>query len=95
MKRFSVVAEAGGAEEALSIATRLSVDLVIMDVRLPGIDGVEATRRLLKLSPDTIVILVSTYPASDLPSGLQTCGAAGFVPKEELTAGTILDLFNR
>lgn len=58
---FVVVAEAASGEAALAAAAETQPDLVLMDVNLPGIDGVEATRRLLREDAPPVVILLSTY----------------------------------
>ena len=81
---LTIVGEATSGEEAVELATRLRPRLVLMDVRLPGIDGIEATRRILAIAPATVVVLVSTHRQTDLPGGWATCGAAAFWPKEEL-----------
>ena len=64
-----------------------------MDINLPGINGIEATRRITAAHPDAIVLLLSTYQAADLPSGADTCGAAGYVNKEEFGPAVVLDLW--
>jgi DNA-binding NarL/FixJ family response regulator len=56
-----------------------------MDINLPGISGIEATRRIVEAVPGTRVILLSTYQADDLPADALTCGAAAYVRKEDLT----------
>ncbi len=56
-----------------------------MDINLPGINGIEATRRLTAAQPDVIVLLVSTYSADDLPDEASACGARAYVHKAELT----------
>ncbi len=81
--------EATTGEEAVELAARIQPDLVLMDVRLPGIDGIEATRRILAAAPETRVLLVSTHEAHDLPSGLASCGAIGFVRKQDLSVDTM------
>jgi two-component system invasion response regulator UvrY len=81
---LTVVGEATTGEEAVELAVRLRPRLVLMDVRLPGIDGIEATRRILALAPSTVVVLVSTHRQADLPRGWATCGAAAFLRKEDL-----------
>lgn len=80
---FTVAAEAISGEEALDLATLLRPDLVLMDVHLDGIDGVEATRRLLAMVPSAVVVLMSTYDPSDLPAEALTSGAARYVDKAE------------
>jgi len=79
-----LVGEATSGEEAVELATRLRPRVVLMDVRLPGIDGIEATRRILAVAPATVVVLVSTHRQDDLPGGWRTCGAVAFWRKEEL-----------
>jgi two-component system, NarL family, invasion response regulator UvrY len=80
--RFVVVGEAESGEEAVTLAMRLRPELVVMDVRLPGIDGIEATRRILINDPETVIVLVSTRGQAELPVSVGECGAAGFLPKE-------------
>jgi two-component system, NarL family, invasion response regulator UvrY len=79
---YTVVAEAADGEEAVALALSLRPDLVLMDVWLPGINGIEATERILARQPSTTVVLVSTVRRWDLPSDLLACGAAGFLQKE-------------
>jgi two-component system invasion response regulator UvrY len=81
---FVVVAEAEDGEQAVDLAERLDPDLVVMDVRLPGINGMEATRRIVARDPSVAVVLVSTVRREDLPADLLACGAVGFVQKEAL-----------
>ena len=80
---FELVGEAETGEEALETVRRLRPDLVLMDVNLPGIDGIEATRRILSEFPGTVVLLLSTYEASEYERRVGECGAAAFVPKSE------------
>jgi len=89
---FELVGEARTGEEAVELARRLEPRLVLMDVRLPDIDGAQATRQILAARPGTVVLLVSTYPRSRLPSAVGTCGAAGFLPKEQLGPDTLAAL---
>ena len=84
MDGFEVVGEAGSGEEGVALAEVLRPQLVLMDVRLPGIDGVEATRRILETRPDTVILLVSTYKAESLSPDVAGCGAVGFLAKEEV-----------
>jgi DNA-binding NarL/FixJ family response regulator len=79
---IEVVGEAGDGEEAIALTGELSPDVVLMDLRMPRCDGVEATRRLNELAPATRVIVLTTY-ADDrsLVSALQA-GARGFLTKD-------------
>ena len=54
-----------------------------MDVSMPEMDGIEATRRIVAAAPDVVVMMLSTYRADDLPSDAATCGAARYVHKED------------
>jgi two-component system, NarL family, invasion response regulator UvrY len=92
---FVVVGEATSGEEAVAAVAGLAPGLVVMDVMLPGINGIEATRRIVAADPSAIVVLVSTRRASELPEGWSTCGAAAFVPKEEFGVEVLAGLLPR
>ena len=91
---FEVVAEAASGEEAVTAATDRGPDLVLMDINLPGINGIEATRRILEARPDTLVILLSTYTVDDLPYDARDCGAARYVHKEDFSPTVLRDVWN-
>lgn len=86
---FRVVAEAESGEDAVETAVANPPDLVLMDVNLPGIDGGEATRRIVATRPSTVVILMSTYAADDLPFDPADTGAVAYVHKEDLGADVL------
>ena len=85
LKGWHVAGEAGSGEEALELAEAMNPGLVLMDINLPGISGIEATRRILERRPNTIVVLLSTYAHHDLPQDALSCGAAGYIRKDDLT----------
>jgi DNA-binding NarL/FixJ family response regulator len=91
---FEVVGEATSGEEALELATSLAPALVVMDIRLPGMNGVDATRRLVAVHPEMVVLLVSTYDADDLPLGAASSGALAYVHKEHLDADLVERLWS-
>ncbi|HSS68694.1 MAG TPA: response regulator transcription factor [Nocardioidaceae bacterium] len=79
---FVVVGSATSGEESLTAADELRPDLVLMDVNLPGIDGVEATRQLRSRPEAPIVLLLSTYDEDDFEA--HGCGAAAYIAKAAL-----------
>ncbi|HSP02174.1 MAG TPA: response regulator transcription factor [Acidimicrobiales bacterium] len=89
---FEVVGEAESGEDAVLLAHRLAPAIVLMDINLPGINGIEATRRILADAPSVRVILLSTYRESDLPADALACGARRYVHKEDLEPGVLLDV---
>ncbi|MFN2561641.1 MAG: response regulator transcription factor [Jatrophihabitans sp.] len=92
IKGWQVVAEAASGEDAVAAAEATSPAIVLMDINLPGISGIEATRRIVEAAPEIRVILLSTYQADDLPADALTCGAAAYVRKEDLTPRVLRDV---
>jgi DNA-binding NarL/FixJ family response regulator len=78
-----VAGEATNGEEAIAKAAELRPALVLMDINMPGMNGVEATRQIVAATPDVVVILCSTYNPQDLPPDAATSGALAYVNKEE------------
>ncbi|MGW2376214.1 response regulator [Kitasatospora sp. NPDC001683] len=88
---LEVVGEAGNGAEAVELVTRLRPDVAVMDIRMPGMDGIEATRRILA-DPElpTHVLVLTTFDDDDYVYGALRAGASGFLVKD-LALETILD----
>jgi DNA-binding NarL/FixJ family response regulator len=90
---FEVVGEAESGEASVEAARVLRPDLVLMDLHLPGIDGAEATRRILGQAPAAarrpVVCLLSTYEPADYAARTAACGAAGYLPKADFGPTTL------
>jgi DNA-binding NarL/FixJ family response regulator len=78
---FVVVGAFETAEQGLAAVDEVRPQLILMDVNLPGIDGVEASRRLRARHPDIVVILLSSYDEAEFADLTSDCGAAAYVPK--------------
>jgi DNA-binding NarL/FixJ family response regulator len=84
---IEVVAECADGADALAVVERLSPDAVVLDVRMPGMDGPSTARAIAERRPAVTVVLCSSHSRDDLPSELP----APFVPKELLTAAALQD----
>ncbi|MBB4915616.1 response regulator [Streptosporangium saharense] len=78
---MEVAGEAGEGEEAAAMARRLRPDVVLMDVRMPGLDGIEATRRIVRDCPRSRVLILTTFDLDEYAFAGLKAGAAGFLPK--------------
>jgi DNA-binding NarL/FixJ family response regulator len=87
---LEVVGEAGDGVEALAEAKRLNPDVVLMDVRMPKLDGIEATRRLMRLPDPPRVLVLTTFDLDEYVFAALRAGASGFLlkdaPEEQLLA---------
>jgi two-component system, NarL family, invasion response regulator UvrY len=92
---FEVVGEAESGDEGVALVASLAPALVLMDINMPGVDGIEASRRMLAARPKTVVVLLSTYEAGDLPDDASACGAAAYVHKEEFGPEVLEDVWRR
>jgi two-component system, NarL family, invasion response regulator UvrY len=85
LRGWQVIGEVDTGEQAVTAALTDRPDVVLMDINLPGINGIEATRQILAVAPEIRVVLLSTYRADDLPADAMTCGAVAYVNKEDLS----------
>jgi two-component system invasion response regulator UvrY len=81
---IEVVGEAGNGEDAVKLAKEKKPNVVLMDVKMPGIGGLEATRKMLRHDPNLKVIALSVHAAEPFPSKLLQAGASGYLTKGAL-----------
>ncbi|MEV7066888.1 response regulator transcription factor [Streptomyces collinus] len=88
---MTVVGEAANGSEAVRLAAELHPDIVLMDIRMPGLDGIEATRRITAAGDRTRILIVTTFDLDEYAYAGLRAGASGFLVKdaqpEELLAG--------
>src|ERR1700720_3170716 len=86
----TVVGEASDGQDAVAAARRLRPDVVLMDIRMPVLDGIEATRRIVRAQPSTRVLILTTFGLDDYVYDALRAGASGFMlkdaPPEEIAA---------
>jgi len=90
---FELVAEVDSGEDAVALCATSAPDLVLMDINMGALDGIEATRLITAADPAVKVILVSTYGLDDLPPNARTSGAIAYVNKDELSPKVIRRLW--
>jgi len=90
---FESVGEASSGEEALEVVDERGPQLVIVDVRMPGMGGIETARRITAAHPDVVVVLISIQDLVDVPLAAHTCGAAALVRKQDFGAILLRELW--
>jgi len=93
LEGFEFAGEASSGPEAIELVDRLHPALVLMDINMPEMSGIEATRQIVTAHPEVAVILCSTYDAADLPPAASASGATAYVNKERLASDTIRRLW--
>lgn len=89
---FAVVGVVGSGEESVEAVTSLGPGLVLMDVNLPGIDGIEAARQITEGAAPPVVVLLSTYDEDDFD--LSGCGATAYISKAALSPARLLQVWS-
>jgi len=84
MDGFVMAGECETGESAVAALRDGAADIVLMDIHMPGMGGIEATRQIRAANPDVVVVLMSTYDLEDLPAAASSCGATAYLHKERL-----------
>jgi DNA-binding NarL/FixJ family response regulator len=82
---FVMAGESETGESAVDVIRAGVANMVLMDIHMPGMGGIEATRQICAADPDLVVVLMSTYDLDDLPAAAARCGAAAYLHKERLS----------
>jgi two-component system invasion response regulator UvrY len=90
---FVMADEYQTGESAIKLIPDDGVGIVLMDIHMPGMGGIEAARRIRAARPDLVVLLMSTYDVEDLPSTALDCGAAAYLHKEHLSPDLLTRLW--
>jgi DNA-binding NarL/FixJ family response regulator len=90
---FEVVGEAANGEQALELTAQLQPDLVLMDVQMPGVDGIDTTRQIRALPNPPAVVVMSTHESGDYEAVAVAAGAVGFVPKSQFGFDTLAEMW--
>jgi two-component system, NarL family, invasion response regulator UvrY len=85
MDDFVMAGECETGESAVELISEDDADIVLMDVHMPGLGGIEATRQIHAARPDLMVVLMSTYDLADVPAAAADCGAAAYLHKERMS----------
>jgi two-component system invasion response regulator UvrY len=93
MEDFVMAGECETGESAIELIRNGDAGIVLMDIHMPGMGGIEATRRIRAAHPDLMVLLMSTYDVEDLPTGAADCGATAYLHKEQLSPDLLTRLW--
>jgi two-component system, NarL family, invasion response regulator UvrY len=93
MDDFVMAGECETGESAIELIRNGDAGMVLMDIHMPGMGGIEATRRIRATHPNLMVLLMSTYDVEDLPTGAAECGAAAYLHKEQLSPDLLTRLW--
>ena len=91
---FESVGEAESGEAALAVVDEVRPQLVLVDVRMPGMDGIETSQRIKERHPSTVVVLISIEDAPNIPSAAADCGASVLVQKQDFGPAKLRDIWS-
>ena len=80
-KDMEIVGQAGNGEEAIDLASQLKPDILVMDIVMPKFDGLEASRQIKKIAPNTAILILTAYDDDNYVLGLLEAGATGYLMK--------------
>jgi DNA-binding NarL/FixJ family response regulator len=80
-KDMEIVGQANNGEEAVSLTSQLKPDVLVMDIMMPKFDGLEASRQIKKIAPNTAILILTAYDDDNYVLGLLEAGAAGYLMK--------------
>jgi len=90
---FDFAGEASSGREAIELVDALRPELVLMDINMPEMSGIEATRRIVSAHPEVVVFLCSTHDAADMPADAVASGASAYISKERFGVDTLRRLW--
>ena len=90
---FQLAGEASSGSEAITLVDEVHPALVLMDINMPEMNGIEATRRIVAAHPDVVVFLCSTHDVTDLPPGAAVSRAPAYINKEHFGADALRQLW--
>jgi DNA-binding NarL/FixJ family response regulator len=90
---FVLLGEASSGHHALAAMNELDPDLVLVDIRMPGMDGIETASQLTSAYPDSVVVLISIDQPPDVPMRISSCGARALVRKQDFGSAMLHDLW--
>jgi two-component system, NarL family, invasion response regulator UvrY len=93
MDNFVMAGQCETGESAIELIPHGGAGIVLMDIHMPGMGGIEATRRLCAAHPELMIVLMSTYDIEDLPTGAADCGATAYLHKEHLSPDLLTRLW--
>jgi DNA-binding NarL/FixJ family response regulator len=91
---FEVAGEAGSGEDGLRLVAELSPDLILMDIKMPGMDGLEATRKIVADDPAARVVVLSTYEAEEFQERAIEVGAIAFISKSDFGPDALAEVWS-